>query len=166
MLLLDTSLLLLLLLLNVTAGTRHALCFWSHPIECTSLFQRAVCRLLPHHRFACNSMKSSSSLLIPILPALLLSLQLGCLDPVLTIAAAMANGKPIFLTPPPDQQADVAAARAPLLAPAVAARSDHVAVVAAYNGWAKALSKGGVEAVLCCWFLWPEAACITLHLLE
>ncbi len=62
---------------------------------------------------------------------------LGCLDPVLTIAAAMAHGRPVFATPPPDQQAQVAAARRGLVAAGVESRSDHVALVAAYNEWAR-----------------------------
>ena len=68
---------------------------------------------------------------------------LGCLDPVLTVAASLAHGRPVFLSCPPDQQADLERTRAALLGPAVAARSDHVALVAAFNGWAKARSKGG-----------------------
>ena len=69
---------------------------------------------------------------------------LGCLDPVLTVAAALAHGRPVFLSTPPDMQADLERSRAPILTPAVAARSDHVALVAAFNGWAKAKSKGGM----------------------
>ena len=67
---------------------------------------------------------------------------LGCLDPVLTVAAAMAHGRPVFLGSAPSDAAEVARRRAPLMKQAVLARSDHVALVAAYNGWAKAVSQG------------------------
>ena len=67
---------------------------------------------------------------------------LGCLDPVLTVAAALAHGRPVFLSAPPDAQADLERARSAVLRPALDARSDHVALVAAFNGWAKAKSKG------------------------
>lgn len=67
---------------------------------------------------------------------------LGCLDPVLTVAAALAHGRPLLMTAPPDCQADVAASRGELLSSAAKAKSDHVALVAVYNAWCKALSKG------------------------
>jgi len=67
---------------------------------------------------------------------------LGCLDPVLTVAAALAHGRPVFLSCPPAEQADLERSRAAIMVPAVAARSDHVALVAAFNGWAKARAKG------------------------
>jgi ATP-dependent RNA helicase DHX57 len=67
---------------------------------------------------------------------------LGCLDPVLTVAAALAHGRPMFMSVPPDAQQEVERIRQPVLGPAIAARSDHVAMVAAFNGWCKARSKG------------------------
>ncbi len=74
---------------------------------------------------------------------LLFGSMLGCLDPVLTIAAAMGHGRPIFLTPAPAQQQEVAAARRGLLTHALQARSDHVALVAAFNEWARRRAAGG-----------------------
>lgn len=70
---------------------------------------------------------------------------LGCLDPALTVAAALGHGRPVLLSAPPAAQAEIAAARATLLAPAVAARSDHVALVAAYDGWQRAMNKGDLN---------------------
>ena len=36
---------------------------------------------------------------------LVYSAMLGCLDPVLTVAAALAHGRPVFLSTAPDMQA-------------------------------------------------------------
>ena len=72
---------------------------------------------------------------------------LGCLDPVLTVAAALAHGRPVFLSAPPDAQQDLERARSATLRPALDARSDHIALIAVFNGWAKARSKG--ESVFC-----------------
>ncbi|GAX74060.1 hypothetical protein CEUSTIGMA_g1510.t1 [Chlamydomonas eustigma] len=69
---------------------------------------------------------------------------LGCLDPALTVAAALAHGRPVFMSGPVD--ADQEGLRKPIMGPAIAARSDHVALVAAFNGWCKAKSKGGYSA--------------------
>lgn len=74
---------------------------------------------------------------------------LGCLDPVLTVAAALAHGRPILLSGPPDQQKDLARARAPILEAGTASRSDHIVLVAAYNGWARARAKGRRAAYWC-----------------
>jgi ATP-dependent RNA helicase DHX57 len=68
---------------------------------------------------------------------------LTCLDPVLTIASAMAHGRPVFMSPSPDARDEVETARRELLMPAVSARSDHIALVAAFNTWARLLAKGG-----------------------
>ncbi|KAF5825252.1 hypothetical protein DUNSADRAFT_12978, partial [Dunaliella salina] len=43
----------------------------------------------------------------------------------------------------PDERDEVELARVSLLQGAKAARSDHIALVAAFNGWARALAKGG-----------------------
>lgn len=70
---------------------------------------------------------------------------LGCLDPVLTVTAAMAHGRPVFLNL--QNAADgVSEARRQLLKGAVASRSDHLALVAAYNAWCRAVDKGGRSA--------------------
>jgi ATP-dependent RNA helicase DHX57 len=72
---------------------------------------------------------------------------LGCLDPVLTVAAALTHGRPVFLSAPPDRMRELDAARAPMLRLAVTARSDHVALVVAFNMWVRAKAKGE-QAVL------------------
>ena len=42
----------------------------------------------------------------------------------------------------PDERAEVELARVSFLQNAKSARSDHIALVAAFNGWTRALSKG------------------------
>ncbi|KAG2486676.1 hypothetical protein HYH03_014607 [Edaphochlamys debaryana] len=74
--------------------------------------------------------------------ALVYGCMLGCLDPVLTVTAALAHGRPVFLNLQSAGEG-VAEARAALLKPAMAARSDHIALVAAYNAWCRAVDKGG-----------------------
>jgi len=64
---------------------------------------------------------------------------LRCLSPVLTIAAAL-SGRPPFLSPS-DKREEANAARDRLAAGAV--RSDHLALVAAFNGWHAARERGG-----------------------
>ncbi len=87
-----------------------------------------LCATDPHH--------------VPAGKMLVYGAMLGCLDPTLTVAAALAHGRPLFLSTSPELQADLERARAAVLGPAVAARSDHIALVAAFNGWAKAKAKG------------------------
>ena len=72
---------------------------------------------------------------------------LACLDPVLTIAAAMAHGRPLFMSPRPEEREEVDARRTALLCEALAARSDHVAMVAAFNGWAAAQAQGACSGL-------------------
>ncbi|GIL66003.1 hypothetical protein Vafri_19646 [Volvox africanus] len=74
--------------------------------------------------------------------ALVYGCMLGCLDPVLTVTAAMAHGRPVFLNLQ-NAEDGVAAARRQLLRPVAASKSDHLAVVATYNAWCKAVDKGG-----------------------
>ena len=62
------------------------------------------------------------------------------MGPVLTIVAAMAHGRPVFHSPP-DRRAEADAAKAALTA--AAARSDHIAIVAAFETWNAARLKGG-----------------------
>ena len=64
---------------------------------------------------------------------------LRCLSPCLTIAAAL-SGRPPFLSPS-DKREEANAARDRLAAGAV--RSDHLALVAAFNGWHAARERGG-----------------------
>ena len=67
---------------------------------------------------------------------------LRCLNPVLTIAAAMSGRSP-FLSPA-DKRAEANAARDRLAAHAH--KSDHLAIVAAFNGWQAARERGGPGA--------------------
>lgn len=57
----------------------------------------------------------------------------------------MAYGRPVFHSPP-DRRAEAEAARRALIAGGAAARSDHLAVVAAFGLWEKARAKGGRRA--------------------
>ncbi|CAI5986588.1 unnamed protein product [Closterium sp. NIES-64] len=68
---------------------------------------------------------------------LLFSVLLRCLDPALSIAAAAAHARPLFLASPAHR--DVAAQAKARFAGAT--RSDHVAVAVAYQGWVD--SRGG-----------------------
>lgn len=67
---------------------------------------------------------------------------LRCLDPILTVAAVLSYGKSIFFEPP-DKRAEVAAIRKRFSG---TSKSDHIAVVAAYEGYAQARRKGGRTA--------------------
>lgn len=68
-----------------------------------------------------------------------------CVGPVLTVVAAMAHGRPAFQSPP-DRREEAEAARARLTADSAAARSDHLALVAAFSAWSHARSKDGRQA--------------------
>ena len=63
---------------------------------------------------------------------LLFGAMLGCLDPILTIAGAM-SGRPLFYSPKDNRDAADKAKRA-----LNSNKSDHLTMVAAYNGWVKA----------------------------
>lgn len=76
---------------------------------------------------------------------LIFGAMLRCLDPVLTVAAAQGYGRPIFWSTRDNRDA-AEAARKELTSSVAASKSDHLAVVAAYNGWKAALSKGGRRA--------------------
>ena len=62
---------------------------------------------------------------------------LGCLDPILTIAAAM-SGRPLFFSPKDARDAADAAKRK-----LNAHGSDHLTAAAAYEGWIRAKREGG-----------------------
>jgi ATP-dependent RNA helicase DHX57 len=72
---------------------------------------------------------------------LLFGALLGCVDPVLTIAAAMSLSRPPFLSPM-EQRAEANAARAYLCTE----KSDQLALLRAYEGWSAALNAGGAGA--------------------
>ncbi|PRW33164.1 P-loop containing nucleoside triphosphate hydrolase isoform A [Chlorella sorokiniana] len=67
---------------------------------------------------------------------------LRCLDPVLTIAAAQGWGRPVFWSTP-DKREEAEVARRSVAAAVVVSKSDHLAVVAAYNSWRAVLEKDG-----------------------
>jgi ATP-dependent RNA helicase DHX57 len=69
---------------------------------------------------------------------LLFGALLGCLDPILTIAASMA-GRPVFVSPK-DAKAEADAAKRRLASPG---KSDHLTVASAYAQWQKC---GGASA--------------------
>lgn len=71
---------------------------------------------------------------------------LGCLPPILTAAAAMSC-KPAFRANPDDKDAAVAAKRAASAAGNFGARSDHLAVAAAFDAWERDASAPGVRAL-------------------
>ena len=64
---------------------------------------------------------------------------------MLTIVAAMAHGRPVWQSPP-DRRQEADAAKGAPAAGSAAARSDHVASVAAYLAWNAARLKGGRQA--------------------
>jgi HrpA-like RNA helicase len=68
-----------------------------------------------------------------------------CAGPVLTIAAARAHGRSVFVSPP-DKRSEAEAARRKLAPAAYAYRSDHLALVAAFAGWEAARRQGGRRA--------------------
>ena len=53
---------------------------------------------------------------------------------MLTVVAAVSHGRPVFASPP-DRREEAAAARAQLCGGTAAVKSDHLAVVAAFNRW-------------------------------
>lgn len=64
---------------------------------------------------------------------------------MLTIAAARAHGRAVFVSPP-DKRSEAEAARKALAPAAYAYRSDHLALVAAFAGWEAARRQGGRRA--------------------
>ncbi len=68
-----------------------------------------------------------------------------CVGPILTIAAAMAHGRPVFQSPP-DRRDEAEAAKKQLTADSAAARSDHLALVTAFSAWNHARLKDGRQA--------------------
>lgn len=75
---------------------------------------------------------------------------LRCMDPILTIASSLSHGRSVFWTPQ-DRRQDFEVARKSLMGPSISSKSDHLAIVSAYNGWRAALGRGGRrEASLFC----------------
>jgi ATP-dependent RNA helicase DHX57 len=76
---------------------------------------------------------------------LIFGAMLRCLDPILTVAAAQGHGRSVFFSPP-DKREEAENAKRALVAHVASSKSDHLAVVAAYNGWRAALAKNGRSA--------------------
>ncbi|KAL4527192.1 hypothetical protein Ndes2526B_g09099 [Nannochloris sp. 'desiccata'] len=70
---------------------------------------------------------------------------LRCLDPILTVAAAQGHGRSVFFSPP-DKREEAESAKRALVEHVASSKSDHLAVVAAYNGWRATLAKSGRSA--------------------
>lgn len=64
---------------------------------------------------------------------------------MLTIAAARAHGRSVFVSPH-DKRSEAEAARRALAPAAYDFRSDHLALVAAFAGWEAARRRGGRRA--------------------
>jgi len=73
---------------------------------------------------------------------LIFGAMLRCLDPILTVAAAQGHGRSVFFSPP-DKREEAESAKRALVEHVASSKSDHLAVVAAYNGWRAALAKNG-----------------------
>ena len=65
-----------------------------------------------------------------------------CVSPILTVVAAMTHGRSVFVSPP-DKREEANLARANLIANSTAGKSDHLAIIAAFNGYTAALVQGG-----------------------
>ena len=89
---------------------------------------------------------------------------LRCVDPVLTIVAAQAFGKPVFWSSI-DSREEAEAAKLKLIGSNKTSKSDHIAIIAAYNGWRRALSTTGRKAAstYCTEFFVSEQAMDSIH---
>lgn len=77
---------------------------------------------------------------------LIFAAMLHCVDPILTIAAALGHGRPVWKAEWGEearQQAE--AAKAALISSVAASKSDHLAIVAAYDAWRNAFGEGGAQ---------------------
>lgn len=77
-----------------------------------------------------------------------------CVGPVLTVVAAMAHGRPVFQSPP-DRREEAELAKKRLTGDSAAARSDHLALVAAFSEWNHARTKDGRHAAFQVSILFP-----------
>lgn len=66
---------------------------------------------------------------------------LQCLDPVLTIAAALSCGRPMFMSPL-EKREEAKARKSELYAPLMTSKSDHMAMVLAHSAWMNARNQG------------------------
>jgi hypothetical protein len=68
---------------------------------------------------------------------------LHCTDPLLTVAAALAHGRPIFLSPPNEEATQ---AQNEILCAARDTKSDHLAIVFAFNQYRRLRGQEGFQA--------------------
>jgi ATP-dependent RNA helicase DHX57 len=89
---------------------------------------------------------------------------LRCVDPVLTIVAAQAFGKSVFWSSL-DLREEAETAKLKLIGSNKASKSDHVAIIAAYNGWRRAFSTSGRRAAsaYCTEYFISEQAMDSIH---
>lgn len=89
---------------------------------------------------------------------------LRCVDPILTIVAAQSFGKSVFWSSN-ESRKEAEIAKMKLLDSNKASKSDHIAIIAAYNGWRKALSNSGRKAAssYCSDFFISEQAMDSIH---
>ena len=86
---------------------------------------------------------------------------LQCVDPILTISAAIAYGRSVFLAPPTARD-EARAARSSIIGESQAYNSDHLAVVFAYNAWRGTRSRSGARAARD----WARSAFVSADALE
>lgn len=68
--------------------------------------------------------------------ALVYACLLQCVGPVLTVAAALGTGRPLFSSHPPgDLREEADRAKRKIAKSAISSRSDHLALVQAFNAW-------------------------------
>ena len=79
--------------------------------------------------------------------ALVYACLLQCVGPVLTAAAALGTGRQLFASlPPGDLRAEADRAKKRITKAAAASRSDHLALVEAFNAWDRACGEKGRRA--------------------
>jgi HrpA-like RNA helicase len=71
---------------------------------------------------------------------------LQCLDPILTIAAAIAYGRSVFISPQQNRE-EADAARQQIIGPSIAAKSDHISTVNAFNQYQQIRRDESMSAV-------------------
>lgn len=77
---------------------------------------------------------------------LIFAAMLHCVDPILTIAAALGHGRPVWKAEWGEEARQLAEeAKATLISSVAASKSDHLATVAAYDAWRNALGDGGPD---------------------
>lgn len=102
---------------------------------CVALKQKhAKALVLPLCRFVDNVLDAGKMLIYAAV--------LRCTDPVLTVAAAVSYGRPVFLSPEA-ARADANAARKEIIGGSLAAKSDHLATIHAFAAYLQACADLG-----------------------